>query len=186
MRPTCCIVIAFFAVAFSAFAQTPGRSPNVSDKALITKSTPPVSRDIVKSKGATALHKLADDYYGWRNEQYPVRSSDAGLHTWDNRLTNYSPEKISERAQHVRALLDQVKAMPTDGWPKDERIDWLLLRAQLENFAFDDRVWHSTARDPQIYVSECSNGIFSLLKQEYDTPRNRALAASARLRAMPA
>ena len=39
--------------------------------------------------------------------------------------------------------------------------------------------------DPQIYVNECSNGIFSLLKKEYDTPRNRALAATARLKQMP-
>jgi len=39
--------------------------------------------------------------------------------------------------------------------------------------------------DPQTYVNECSNGIFSLLKKEYDTPRNRALAATARLKQMP-
>jgi uncharacterized protein (DUF885 family) len=35
-------------------------------------------------------------------------------------------------------------------------------------------------------VGECSTAIFSLLKKEYDTPRRRALAATARLAAMPA
>jgi NAD(P)-dependent dehydrogenase (short-subunit alcohol dehydrogenase family) len=64
--------------------------------------------------------------------------------------------------------------MQTANWPKEERIDWMLFRSQLESFAFDDRVWHSTSRDPQTYVGECSNGIFSLLKKEYDTPQNRA------------
>src|SRR5207247_6625394 len=39
--------------------------------------------------------------------------------------------------------------------------------------------------DPQTYVNECSNGIFSWLKKDYDTPRNRALAATARLKQMP-
>jgi Bacterial protein of unknown function (DUF885) len=34
-------------------------------------------------------------------------------------------------------------------------------------------------------VNECSNGIFSLLKKEYDTPRARALAATARMKQMP-
>jgi hypothetical protein len=29
----------------------------------------------------TTLRKLADDYYNWRNENYPVFSSDAGLHS---------------------------------------------------------------------------------------------------------
>ena len=61
-----------------------------------------------------ALHKLADDYYAWRNENYPVHSSDSGLHTWDNRLTDYSPAKIAARAQHVSALLEKVRAMQTE------------------------------------------------------------------------
>src|SRR5258705_12900781 len=43
----------------------------------------------------------------------------------------------------------------------------------------------SKATDPQTYVNECSNGIFSLLKKEYDTPRIRAVAATARLKQMP-
>ena len=41
---------------------------------------------------------MADDYYAWRNENYPVVSSDSGLHTWDDRLTDYSSAKIAERA----------------------------------------------------------------------------------------
>ena len=76
--------------------------------------------------------------------------------------------------------------METAQWPKDQRIDWILFRAQLEGAAFDDRVWHSTSRDPQTYVGECSNAIFSLLKKDYDTPQKRAAAATARLQAMPA
>jgi len=132
------------------------------------------------------LHRIADDYYKWRNQTYPVFSSDAGLHTWDNRLTDYSPAAIAARRAHLVNLLAQVNRMRTDKWKKDDRIDWLLFRAQLEGPAFFDRVMDFEHRDPQIYVNECSNGIFSLLKKEYDTPRNRALAATARLKAMPA
>ena len=129
---------------------------------------------------------MADEFYAWRNENFPVYSSDSGLHTWDNRLTDYSAAKIAERAQHVRKLLDQVRAMPGAKWPKDDRIDWMLFRAQLERSDFGSRVLQSEKTDPQLYVGECSNGIFSLLKKEYDTPRNRALAATERLKQMPA
>ena len=73
---------------------------------------------IATAADAAMLHKLADEYYAWRNENYPVQSSDAGLHTWDNRLTSYSPGDIAKRAQHERALLEQVRAMKTDAWPK--------------------------------------------------------------------
>jgi len=63
-----------------ALAQSPSqRNPDVSNKALITKSTPSINPDAFKNQSVTAatatLHKLADDYYAWRNENYPVRSS---------------------------------------------------------------------------------------------------------------
>jgi uncharacterized protein (DUF885 family) len=174
----------------------PSNRSDVSNKALITKATPNMSAST--SAGVAMLHKIADDYYTWRNENYPVRSSDAGLHTWDNKLTDYSPGKIAERAQHVRSLLEKARAMKIDNpeiigaresfrsWPKDDRIDGILFRAQLENADFQDRVLKFERTDPQVYVGECTNAIFSLLKKEYDTPRNRALAATARLQQMPA
>src|SRR5213592_4499057 len=126
------------------------------------------------------LRKLADDYYTWRNQNYPVASSDAGLHTWDTRLTDYSPAAITARRAHVANLLAQVNRMPTTKWKKDDRIDWLLFRAQLEGPAFFDRVMDFEHSDPQTYVNECSNAIFSLIKKEYDSSRNRALSATAR------
>jgi uncharacterized protein (DUF885 family) len=131
------------------------------------------------------LHKLAQDYYNWRNQNYPVFSSDAGLHTWDDRLTNYSLSAILARRLQVKEVLGKVRSMQTAKWSKDDRIDWLLFRSQLEGIDFFNRVMDFEATDPQVYVNECSNGIFSLLKKEYDTPRNRALAATARLKQMP-
>jgi uncharacterized protein (DUF885 family) len=136
--------------------------------------------------GAAALHKLADDYYNWRNENDPVASSDRGLHTWDDKLTDYSPAKIAERAQHVHALLDKVRAMKIDTWPKDDQIDAILFRAQLENVDFQNRVLKFDRTNPLVYVGTCADGIFSLLKKEYDTPRKRAVSATARLTAVPA
>src|SRR6266581_4060360 len=132
-----------------------------------------------------ALRRLADDYYNWRNQNYPVASSDAGLHTWDNKLTDYSLSPLLARRLHVKAVLAKVRAMQSEKWSKDDRIDWLLFRSQLESITFFDRVMDFEESDPQTYVNECSNGIFSLLKKNYDTPRNRALAATARLRQMP-
>lgn len=145
--------------------------------------------DLVAAQAASpeTLRALAEKYYQWRNETRPVASSDQGLHTWDDKLTDYSPAAIQARAEHVRKLLAQVQAMDsaTRSWSRDDRIDWLLFRAQLEEAAFYDRVLRLTETNPQIYVGECSSGIFSLLKKEYDQPSKRALAATARLRHMP-
>ena len=183
------LFVCFVAAVQFCFAQA--RSPrevrpDVSNKALITKTAPPITGESkARAADSAALHKLADDYYNWRNENYPVASSEAGLHTWDNRLTDYSAAKIAERAQHVRKLLDQVRATKTEKWTKDDRIDWLLFRAQLEEVDFGERVLKLEQTNPLTYVNECSSAIFSLLKKEYDTPRNRALSAAARFKAMP-
>lgn len=134
----------------------------------------------------TELRKIAGDYYRWRDVNYPVNSSDQGLHTWDDKLTDYSPRAIAERAQTVRSLLQQVRGMNTAAWAKDDKVDWILFRAELEEVEFYDRVLQRPERDPQVYVNEASNGIFSLLKKEYDAPRTRALAATARLKQVPA
>jgi len=99
----------------------PASTPDVSNKALITQEKPNLAS--VSTSEAANLHKLADAFYAWRNEEFPVRSSEAGLHTWDDRLTDYSAAKIAEREQRVRKLLDQVRAMPATKWPKDDRID---------------------------------------------------------------
>ena len=183
------LFVCFVAAVQFCFAQA--RSPrevrpDVSNKALITKTAPPITGESkAPAADSAALHKLADDYYNWRNENYPVASSEAGLHTWDNRLTDYSAAKIAERAQHVRKLLDQVRATKIEKWTKDDRIDWLLFRAQLEEVDFGERVLKLEQTNPLTYVNECSSAIFSLLKKEYDTPRNRALSAAARFQAMP-
>src|SRR3984893_13395088 len=183
-----CSLLAAAPVVVPAQTQSQ-RNPDVTNKALITKSTPSISSDAFKNQSANAtdaLHRMADDYYAWRNENYPVRSSEAALHTWDDRLTDYSPPKIAGRAQHVHSLLEKVRAMKTDNWPKNDRIDWILFRAQLENIDFGVRILRFERTNPQVYVRECTDAIFSLLKKEYDTPRKRALAATARLKEMPA
>ncbi|HTQ87732.1 MAG TPA: DUF885 domain-containing protein, partial [Candidatus Solibacter sp.] len=141
---------------------------------------------VAKEASPEALRAMASDYYRWRTENFPVETSDQGLHTRDAQLTDYSEGAIAARRQHTRELLERVRAMETGGWPKDDRVDWLLFRAQLEGGEFFDRVLDFEHTNPETYVDECSNAIFSLLKKEYDTPRNRALSATARLRAMPA
>ncbi len=119
--------VAFVLLAVSAkngSAQSPSqRNPDVSNKALITKSTPGISSDAFKNQSANttdALRKMADDYYAWRNENYPVRSSEAGLHTWDDRLTDYSSAKIAERTQHVHSLLETRSFAAGEGARKED------------------------------------------------------------------
>jgi uncharacterized protein (DUF885 family) len=132
------------------------------------------------------LRQLAHDYYEWQTREFPVDTSDAGLHAQDDKLTDFSKAAVAARERHVHELLERVRGMHADSWPKDDRIDHALFLAQLERPDFDARVLKSEQANPLSYVDECSNAIFSLLKKDYDTHRKRAMAAEQRLQAMPA
>jgi uncharacterized protein (DUF885 family) len=132
------------------------------------------------------LRKLAHDFYQWRDTSYPVQTSGQGDHRYDDRLTDYSAAEVNARQTHVSELLAKVKAMPTGGWSRDDRVDAILFQAQLEAWDFFGRMLDPTASDPQLYVNECSNAIFTLLQKDYAPHKTRALAATSRLEKMPA
>jgi len=131
------------------------------------------------------MRDLAHRYYEWRDSSYPVSASDQGKHSWDDRIADYRLAAVRSRRQHVESLLARVRATPTQGWSKDDRIDRILLQSQLEGAAFFARVMRPEESDPQVYVNELSNAVFSLIKKDYAPKRTRAMAAAARLEQAP-
>ncbi len=136
--------------------------------------------------GPGRLRALAHDYYQWALEDQPVASSHEGLHTWDGRLADYSPAAVRARHEKAHALMAEIAALDTSGWSVDDRIAHALFRSDLERVLFDSEVLRSAERDPGLYVDECSNAVFSLIKKEYAPRDVRARSATARLRAIPA
>jgi len=132
------------------------------------------------------LRRTAHDYYAWRDTAYPVATSSAGDHRFDTRLTDYRMSEVLLRRQHVSDLVKESESLNLDGWSKDDRVDRILFQAQLVGADFFGRQLDPESSDPQLYVNECSNGIFSLLQKEYAPHRVRALAATARLEKIPA
>jgi uncharacterized protein (DUF885 family) len=132
------------------------------------------------------FRKLAHEYYQWRDASYPVATSAAGDHRLDTRLTDYSMTEVLRRRQHVSDLLMHVSSLATDGWSKDDRIDVVLFQAELAGADFFGRKLNPESSDPQLYVNECTNSIFTLLQKDYAPRRTRALAAAARLEQIPA
>jgi uncharacterized protein (DUF885 family) len=132
------------------------------------------------------LRKIAHDYYQWRDTAYPVATSGAGDHRFDTRLTDYKMSEVLLRRQHLGDVLKELDGLDASGWSKDDRVDRILFQAQLAGADFFGRKLDPESSDPQLYVNECTNSIFSLLQKEYAPHRVRALAATARLEKMPA
>jgi uncharacterized protein (DUF885 family) len=136
--------------------------------------------------GPAELASTAHAYYEWHDKVYPVAASERGDHRYDARLADYSKEQVVLRREHVSQLLTELRSTTADGWSKDDRIDRVLFESQLASADFFGRTLDPESSDPQLYVNECTNSIFSLLQKEYAPHRTRALAATARLEQMPA
>jgi uncharacterized protein (DUF885 family) len=140
----------------------------------------------VTMTGHEQLQALANDYYLWRYDEFPVAASDAGRHDADDRLADYSSGGIERRRQRLGDFRRRFEEIRTAGWTLEALADHALFSSALERARFQDTVIRPESRDPQLYVDECLSVIFSLLKKDYAPKPVRANAATARLRAMPA
>jgi len=135
--------------------------------------------------GVARLHELAAEYYGWLFEEHPVLGSEVGRHDGDGRLCDTSPDAVRRRREHIADFRRRHGEIPATGWGAEDFADHELFAAALERAEFADQVLRRESRDPQLYVEECLNGVFSLLKKEYAPKPVRMRAATARLDAMP-
>jgi uncharacterized protein (DUF885 family) len=128
---------------------------------------------------------MAHDFYEWNEVAYPGTASSLGDHRFDARLTDYRMSEVVRRREHVGELLATVSSLASDDWSKEDRVDRVLFESQLAAADFFGRRLNPEGRDPQVYVNECTNAIFTLLQKEYAPHRARALAAVSRLEQMP-
>jgi uncharacterized protein (DUF885 family) len=133
----------------------------------------------------SGMRDLAHEYYAWYYEQFPVVASDAGRHDGDGRLTAYDPASRQARVERAEAWLARLEGADAGAWTPDDQVDLALLRAHIRRVIFDESVLRRWRRDPGLYVDECANAIFSLLKKEYAPRPQRARSAIERLERMP-
>ena len=51
------------------------------------------------------LRAKAHSYYAWRDSTYPVATSDAGEHRWDDRIRDFRMASVRAARRHVAGLL---------------------------------------------------------------------------------
>lgn len=92
-----------------------------------------VPTDRAQSANATARLRsfLAADWKYWVG-QYPEDATMFGYPGENDRWTDYSPEAISHRNQHLRESLTELEAIPRHELPPAEQLNYDLYREQLQ------------------------------------------------------
>jgi hypothetical protein len=78
----------------------------------------------------------------WRSFEQPP------LH---NGAPDYRSETFEKRRAPFRDLESRLEQLQTNEWPVDQQIDWQIVRAEMNGYAFNDTLLRPWARDPAYY-----------------------------------
>jgi hypothetical protein len=111
---------------------------------------------------AGTYQDLVSLYREWRAfERPPLRDG----------APDYTAAPIARRQAELKRYRARLAAIDSQSWPREQRIDHELVRAQLNGMDFDFRVLQPWARDPAFYLS--------LWDEQSDTPEHEGPAHHA-------
>ncbi|MBV8067954.1 MAG: DUF885 family protein, partial [Candidatus Eremiobacteraeota bacterium] len=154
---------------------------------VLGATTPsPTPGDYQSNPYQERLIALQRSYTEWSFQENPTAATDAGIHRYDDRLTDYSPATQEAEMKRLRAFRNELAGLkPPANSGAHAFVDYLLIRSNIEADWWDRTVLRGLQRNPSIYEGECSNGIFSIVKRQYASDESRVRSAIARLRACP-
>ena len=132
------------------------------------------------------LVALAKSYQAEAFAESPSSATDAGIHTWDAQLAQYSAQAQADQFAKLLDFRSRLVALqPPAGASVHDRVDYLLLRSRMEGDWWQTAVLRGLQRNPTVYEGECANGIFSLIKKPFASADVRTRDAIARMLACP-
>lgn len=112
----------------------------------------------------------------------PSEATAAGLHEFDPKLEERSPESVAAEARRLKGTLAELSRFPEWRLSPDARYDFLVLQAHARARLLeleDVRMWR---RDPSLYVRLASSAVDNILKRNYAPVEQRLPPVLARER----
>jgi hypothetical protein len=78
----------------------------------------------------------------WRSFEQPP---------WHDGAPDYRAVTFEKRRGVFKSLENRLEQIHTELWPADQKIDWQLVRAEMNGYAFNDTLLRPWARDPAYY-----------------------------------
>src|SRR5215471_17169057 len=131
-----------------------------------------------------ALERFFDSYYRLR----PVNATFTGVHDFDDRLPDWSPDGLAQAIDEMRGLraalvgadetIEALRASPA----RDEALARSFLEVQIAEM----ESVHFQRGNPSLAIGEAAFGIVSLITRPFAPAAERADAVVGRLDALPA
>jgi uncharacterized protein (DUF885 family) len=115
----------------------------------------------------------------------PVTATAIGDHRFDAELDDMSAAGRQKSADWAKAMLVTLDAIDTSALSRENQVDALILRNNLEYGLWDSEVFQRWAWDPQVYSGLAGGAIYSLMAREFAPMPDRLRSATARMEKLP-
>jgi uncharacterized protein (DUF885 family) len=122
---------------------------------------------------------------GWMRLQ-PVSATQVGDHHYDSVIDDLSAEGRAKTLQFNQNMLAELDALSVQDLSRENQVDAVILRNQLQSQIWDEQVMQSWAWDPQVYNGLAGGALYSLMAREFAPLPVRLQAAIARMEKIPA
>jgi len=116
---------------------------------------------------------------------YPVAATQLGDHRFDSELDDLSSTGQARIVSVARELLTELDAIDATQLSRDNQVDALIARNQLESDIWSVETLQSWRWDPQVYSQLAGGALYNLMAREYAPLPQRLNAATARMEKLP-
>ncbi|MFO7951788.1 MAG: DUF885 domain-containing protein [Bacillota bacterium] len=127
------------------------------------------------------FRELTDRFFDWYWENHPVDATATGIHCYDHRLPDFSPEGIEGRKKAIRTFLKDLAEIEEDDLTLDYQIDYKLLNSQLKEMKRDAEELQAYKKRPDTYLQNGLSGIYLLVIRNFAPLEKRMRSIKERM-----
>ena len=115
----------------------------------------------------------------------PVSATQIGDHRFDSEIDDLSAAGRQKALDWNKALLAELDKIDATTLSRENQVDALILRNQLQGAIWDLETMQSWAWDPQLYSGLAGGAIYNLMAREFAPMPERLKSAAARMEKIP-
>lgn len=139
-----------------------------------------------RAAAATPFGDLTQTYVNELEARDPLFADSIGIHTYDDRLPDFSRRGHLSDMTWYRAWRAKVSAALASGLSLNDEVDAHALIDTIDQTLFEDGALNPYAHDPTLYTAAIGNGVYNLTGRHYAPIEERMRHVAPRMRAVPA
>lgn len=131
------------------------------------------------------LEKLAEKYFAWAYQAFPVWATSRGIHQYDDSYSDLSKKGITQQLRNIKKFQRKLAEINPEKLDVFSQSEYEILKGNLAWEVLEYEKVRFFERNPGFYLDEMVWGLFFLLTREFAPPEERAKNLLARLKKAP-